>query len=74
MDKNLSNSVGKLGIVAIEGCEEMADKIDFYLKEWRECNDETNTFQIKPIAWATSHLSSRRSIRPGAAKRFFLFC
>lgn len=27
---------GKLSIVAMKGCEEIADKIDYYLKEWRQ--------------------------------------
>ncbi len=27
---------GKLSIVAMKGCEEIADRIDYYLKEWRK--------------------------------------
>lgn len=29
------NTVGDLSIVAMKGCEEIASKIDYYLKEWR---------------------------------------
>jgi len=33
--------VGQLGIIALPGCEEMAEKIDYYLKSWRyERNSE----------------------------------
>ncbi len=43
--KNLSNyntiPVGQLGIIALPGCEELAAKIDHYLKKWRyERNSE----------------------------------
>ncbi len=36
--------VGELGIIAMRGCEEMAEKIDRYLKEWR--NDSPDTYII----------------------------
>ena len=43
--KNKSNydtiPVGQLGIIALPGCEELAAKIDHYLKTWRyERNSE----------------------------------
>ena len=28
--------VGKLGIIALPGCEKVAEKIDSYLVKWRE--------------------------------------
>ena len=33
--------LGELGIIAMRGCEEMAEKIDKYLKEWRKDSPET---------------------------------
>ncbi len=33
--------VGELGIIAMRGCEEMAEKIDKYLKEWRKDSPDT---------------------------------
>ena len=30
------NPFGKLSIIAMKGCEEIASKIDYYLKEWRK--------------------------------------
>ena len=33
--------LGELGIIAMRGCEEMAEKIDKYLKEWRKDSPDT---------------------------------
>ena len=33
---NESQSFGQLSIIAMKGCEEIAAKIDYYLKDWRQ--------------------------------------
>jgi len=40
-----NGQLGKLGIIAMRGCEELADKIDRYLLEWRACEGR-KTFRI----------------------------
>lgn len=36
MDEFSSIPFGKLGIIALPGCEEIGRKIDHYIVEWRE--------------------------------------
>lgn len=38
---------GDLAIVSMKGCEDMASKVDYYLKQWRDIPDD-ETFVVKP--------------------------
>lgn len=38
---------GDLAIVSMKGCEDMASKVDYYLKQWRDI-PEDETFVVKP--------------------------
>lgn len=42
----MTTPVGPLGIIAMRGCEEITDKVDKYLCEWRDDADQ-GTFQIE---------------------------
>lgn len=45
-EKVLNTPVGPLGIIGMDGCEEITDRVDRYLLDWR--NDcETDTFTIE---------------------------
>ena len=41
-----NEKLGNLGIIAMPGCEEMADKINYYMLEWRD-NEGQKTYIIK---------------------------
>lgn len=43
---SMTTPVGPLGIIAMRGCEEITDKVDKYLCEWRDDADQ-GTFQIE---------------------------
>ena len=38
---------GAMAIIAMKGCEEFADKVDYYLRQWREAEEEA-TYVIHP--------------------------
>lgn len=42
---NLAIPVGELGIIAMKGCEEIAARVDSYIREWRK--NEEQSFLIK---------------------------
>lgn len=42
----LNTPVGPLGLIGMRGCEEITDKVDKYLVDWRD-DAEPDTFQIK---------------------------
>lgn len=45
-----SKSIGKLGIIAMKGCEEFAAQIDYYLKNWRDAESkDIKTFILSAI-------------------------
>ncbi|MBQ3550498.1 MAG: ribose-phosphate pyrophosphokinase [Clostridia bacterium] len=39
---------GDMAIIAMKGCEEFADKVDYYLRQWRGAPNEDSTFVIHP--------------------------
>ena len=41
---NSNETFGKLTIIAMKGCEEITDKIDYYLKQFRKDYDDTETY------------------------------
>jgi len=43
---SMNECLGNLGIIAMRGCEELADKVDHYLLGWRACEGR-QTFRIK---------------------------
>ncbi|MCQ2470931.1 MAG: ribose-phosphate pyrophosphokinase [Clostridia bacterium] len=49
VDGNFSVPVGQLGIIALPGCEEMAQRIDYYLVNWRK---ERGLMERDPLAFA----------------------
>ena len=63
--------VGQLGIIALPGCEELATKIDHYLKKWRyERNSEqkrTLTSLISPSPASVRVKARLLSSRPSEA-------
>ena len=38
---------GDLALISMKGCEDIASKVDYYLKNWREA-DENDTFIVQP--------------------------
>ncbi|MBP5617839.1 MAG: ribose-phosphate pyrophosphokinase [Clostridia bacterium] len=44
MAENVHSIVGPLGIISMPGCEEIAAKVDYYIKQWR--GDEIETYNI----------------------------
>ena len=38
---------GDLALISMKGCEDIASKVDYYLKNWREA-DENDTFIVEP--------------------------
>ncbi len=38
---------GDLALISMRGCEDIASKVDYYLKQWREA-DEGDTFVVEP--------------------------
>lgn len=49
VDGKFSVPVGQLGIIALPGCEEMAQRIDYYLVNWRK---ERGLMERDPLAFA----------------------
>lgn len=47
-ENDYPNAAGELGIIGMNGCEEMVKKVDDYLLEWRkDQKKDTKTFQIE---------------------------
>ena len=38
--------VGELSIIAMKGCEQFGEQVDYYLKDWRNCKSD-DTFFVK---------------------------
>ena len=48
MDIKQHFTVGDLGIISMKGCEELTDKVDYYLKEWRSKRGfDADTYQVQ---------------------------
>ena len=45
MDSN-NSTFGKLTIIGMKGCEEITDKVDYYLKQFRKDYDDTSTYIV----------------------------
>lgn len=62
--------VGPLALIALPGCEELAAKIDAYLKTWREIRESEHKRPSHSQAISVTHISSRRHSRASVrAKR-----
>ena len=37
---------GELSVIGMRGCEQFVDQVDFYLREWRNHDEEEKTYPI----------------------------
>ncbi len=61
--------VGKLGIIALPGCEEMAERVNFYIARWRSENETLNNSPLKIEGYAKdSYIIDTKCARFGSGE------